>query len=70
MTTMSKTKSRFERLLSDIYAVSLGKNNQQICIDCLKPISKKNKSECKNCGCTNFNVFGYQNSSCKIFSIS
>ena len=70
MTTMSKTKSRFERLLSDIYAVRLGKNNQQICIDCLKRRSKKNKSECKNCGCTNFNVLDYQNSSCKIFSIS
>ena len=39
MTTMSKTKSRFERLLSEIYAVRLCKNNQQVCIDCLKPRS-------------------------------
>ena len=39
MTTMSKTKSRFERLLSEIYVVRLCKNNQQVCIDCLKPRS-------------------------------
>ena len=69
MTTMSKTKSRFERLLSEIYAGSLCKNNQQVCIDCLKPRSNKNKFECKNCGSINFYVFGYQNSSFKIFSI-
>ena len=65
---MSKTKSCFERLLSEIYAVSLGKNNQQVCIDCLKPRSKQNKLECKNCGCTDFYVFHYQRSSFKIFS--
>ena len=52
MTTMSKTKSRFEQLLSKIYAVRLCKNNQQMRIDCLRPRSKKNKFECKNCGCT------------------
>ena len=69
MTTMPKTKSRFERLLSEIYAVSLCKNNQQVCIDCLKPRSKKNKLERKSCGCTNFYVFHYQSSSFKIFSI-
>ena len=69
MTTMSKTKSRFERLLSEIYAGSLCKNNQQVCIDCLKPRSNKNKFECKNYGYINFYVFGYQNSSFKIFSI-
>ena len=74
MTTMSKTKSRFKRLLSEIYAAkslsfSLCKNNQQVCIDCLKPRSNKNKFECKNCGYINFYVFGYQNSSFKIFSI-
>ena len=51
---MSKTKSRFERLLSETYAASLCKNNQQVRIDSLKPKSKKNKFECKNCGCTNF----------------
>ena len=66
---MSKIKYCFERLLSEIYAVSLHENNQQVCIDCLKPRSKKNKFECKNCGCTNFNVYDYQNSSSKTFSI-
>ena len=73
MTTMSKTKSRFKRLLSEIYAAkslsfSLCKNNQQVCIDCLKPRSNKNKFECKNCGCTEFYVLDYQNSSFKILS--
>ena len=68
MTTMSKTKSRFKRLLSEIYAAkslsfSLCKNNQQVCIDCLKPRSNKNKFECKTCGCTEFYVLDYQNSS-------
>ena len=74
MTTMSKTKSRFKRLLSEIYAAkslsfSLCKNNQQVCIDCLKPRSNKNKFECKNCGSTSFYVHDYQNSAFKIFSI-
>ena len=46
---MSKIKYCFERLLSEIYAVSPHENNQQVCIDCLKPRSKKNKFECKNC---------------------
>ena len=63
MTTMSKTKSCFERLLSEIYAVSLFKNNQQVCIDCLKPRSNKNNFECKNCGCTKFYALDFQNSS-------
>ena len=74
MTTMSKTKSRFKRLLSEIYAAkslsfSLCKKNQQVCIDCLKPRANKNKFECKKCDYINFYVFGYQNSSFKIFSI-
>ena len=69
MMTMSKTKSRFERLLSETHAVRLCKSNQQVCIDCLKPRLKKNKFQCKNCGWTNFYVFNYQNSSFKIFSI-
>ena len=29
-------------------------NNQQKCIDCLKPRSNKNESECKKCGCDHF----------------
>ena len=73
MTTMSKTKSRFKRLLSEIYAAkslsfSLCKNNQQVCIDCLKPRSNKNNFECKNCGCTKFDGLDYQNSSYLILS--
>ena len=68
MTTPSKTKSRFEQLLSEIYARRVRKNNQQVCIDCLKPRSNKNKFECKNCGCTEFYVLDYQNSSFEILS--
>ena len=37
MATPSKTKSRFEQILSEIYARRLRKNNQKVCIDCLKP---------------------------------
>ena len=43
MTTASKTKSRFELLLSEIYARRFCENNQQVCIDFLKPRSTKNK---------------------------
>ena len=68
MTTPSKTKSHFEGLLSEIYATSFRKNNQQVCIDCLKPKSNKNNFECKNCGCTDFYVLDYKNSSFKILS--
>ena len=69
MVLLSKIKSRFEQLLSEIYSAKLCKNNQQVCIDYLKPRSNKNKSVCKSCGCTNFYVFDYKNSSFKIFSI-
>ena len=68
MTTQSKTKSHFEQLLSKIYARRICKNNQKVCIDCLKPRSNKNNFECKNCGCTEFYVFDYQNSSFKKLS--
>ena len=60
---MTTSKSDFEQLLSKIYARSFHKNNQKVCIDCLKPRSHKNKFECKNCGCTDFYVLDYQNSS-------
>ena len=60
---MTTSKSHFEQLLSKIYANSFRKNNQKVCIDCLKPRSNKNKFECKNCGCTEFYVLDYQNSS-------
>ena len=44
-------------------------NNQKVCIDCLKPRSNKNKFECKNCGCTDFYVLDYQNSSFEILTV-
>ena len=56
MTAPPKTKSHFEQLLSETYARRPHKNNQKVCIDCLKPRSNKNKFECKNCRCTNFHV--------------
>ena len=68
MTILSKTKSCFEKVLSEIDAKSFCKNNQKVCIDCLKPRSNKNKFECKNCGCTDFYVLDYQNSSFKTWS--
>ena len=37
MKTTSETKSCFEQLLSEIYAGQPRKNNQKVCIDCLKP---------------------------------
>ena len=68
MTTRTKTKSHFEQLLSEIDAKRPHKNNQKLCIDCLKPRSNKNKFDCKNCGCTKFYVLDYQNSSYLILS--
>ena len=68
MTTLSKTKSRFQQLLSEIYARRFCENNQQVCIDCLKPRSNKNKFECKKCGYTAFYVLDYQNPPFKILS--
>ena len=68
MRTPSKTKSHFEQLLSKIYAERPHKNNKRVCIDCLKLRSNKNKFECKNCGCIEFYVLDYQNSSFKILS--
>ena len=44
MTTPSKTKSCFERLLSEIYARRFPENNQQVCIYCFQPRSNKNMS--------------------------
>ena len=34
-------------------------NNQQVCVDCLKPRSNKNEDECKKCGCDYFYVPNY-----------
>ena len=52
MTTPWKTKSHFEQDLSKIYARRVHINNQQKCIDCLKPRSNKNEVENKKCGCS------------------
>ena len=46
MATPSKTKSHFEQLLSEIYVRESHENNQEVCIDCLKPRSNKNKFDC------------------------
>ena len=54
MTTMSKTKSRFNQVLLKIDARRFRENNQQKCIDCLKPRSNKNELECKNVVAINF----------------
>ena len=59
MTTTSKTKSHFERVLSKIYAKRFHANNQEKCIDCLKPRSNKNELDCKKCGCNEFYVPNY-----------
>ena len=63
---MTTSKSHFEQRLSKIHANSFRKNDKKMCIDCLKPISNKNKFECKNCGCTDFYVLNYQSSSFKV----
>ena len=56
MKTTSKTKTYYERVLSKIDARSFRENNQQKCIDCLKPRSNKNELERKKCGCNEFYV--------------
>ena len=63
MTTTSETKSETKNKSEiKIYAKRFRENNQQVCIDCLKTRSNKNKFECKNFGCTEFCVLDYQNS--------
>ena len=59
MTTTSKTKSYYERVLCNTDAKQLRENNQQKRIDCLKPRSNKNELECKKCGCSEFYVPNY-----------
>ena len=59
MTTISNTKSHFERVLSKIYAKRFHANNQQKCIDCLKPRSNKNELECKKRGYNEFYAPNY-----------
>ena len=59
MTTTSKSKSHVNQVLLKIDARRLHKNNQQKCIDCLKPRSNKNEVKCQKCGCNEFNVPNY-----------
>ena len=54
--------------LSEIYDRRPHENNQKVFIDCLKARSNRNNFECKNCGCTEFYVLDYQNSSFEILS--
>ena len=59
MTTSSKRKPYPERVLSKIDARRFRENNQQKCMDCLKPRSNKNVHEYKKCGCNGFYVPNY-----------
>ena len=63
MTKSPKTKSRLKSVPSKIYTGSPAKrlctNNQQMCIDCLKPRSNKNEHKCNKCGCNHFYVPNY-----------
>ena len=75
MTTLSKTKSHpkavvdFEsnsesvksnkRFYSKKYQSDNYTNNQQVCIDWIKPRSNNNKRDCKKCGCVYFYVPNY-----------
>ena len=59
MTAPSKIKSGFNQVLLKIDARSFRENNQQKCIDCLKPRSNKNELECKKCCCNEFYVPNY-----------
>ena len=65
---MATGKFRIRQLLLKIDARRLRENNQQVCIDCLKPRLNENESECKKCGCIEFYVLDYQNSSFVILS--
>ena len=53
---MTKTGSHFRRVLCKIDARKFREDNQQKCIDCLKPRSNENELECKKCGCNEFYV--------------
>ena len=69
MTTPSKTKSRFNQVLLKIDARRFRENNQQKCLDCLKPRSNKNELECQKCGCNEFYVPNYESFSFVILSV-
>ena len=69
MAVLLKIKSSFEQLLSEICARRPRENNEKVCIYCLEPRSNRYKFECKHCGCTDFYVFDYQNSSFQILTV-
>ena len=53
--TNSKSIKSNKRFCSKKYQ----SDNEQKCIDCLKPRSNKNERECKECGCDHFYVPNY-----------
>ena len=61
MIAMPKTGSRFNIVLLQIDARRFRENNQQKCIDCLKPSSNKNEPDCRKCGYNELYVFNYPN---------
>ena len=59
MTTTSKTKSHPKQVPFKVYAKRFHINNQQVCINSLKPRSNKNEHECKKCDCDYFYMPNY-----------
>ena len=55
----SKSVKSNKRPYSKKYQSDNHTNNQQMCLDCLKPRSNKNEFECKKCGCNYFYVPNY-----------
>ena len=54
MTTTSKRTPYPDRVLFKIDGRRVCENNQQKCIDCLKPRWNKTELECKKYGCNEF----------------
>ena len=55
----SKSVKTNERFYSKKYQSDNHINNQQMCLDCLKPRSNENERECKKRGCDYFYVSNY-----------
>ena len=55
----SKSIKSNKRLYSKNYQSYNHTNNQQVCINCLKPRSNKNERQCKKCRCDHFYVSNY-----------
>ena len=64
---MTTSKFRIRQLLFKNDARRLREQNQQKCIDYLKPKSNKNELECKKCVCNEFYAPNYQSSSIVIY---